>query len=183
MESTDFSFDDVPVFIPDVDDWIQPNSDYIHVEDLCSFESCLSFAVLMINIRSCRKNFSQFIAQFCNVLTHFSCILLTETWLTKDDDNVFNIPGYNCFNLYRNNYGGGLKMYLKNGIKARLLKDFTFINELFEMISIEVMFGSNKAVLSGLYHPPTSSIDVNNSFIEVLSDQLSLLLDMKIPVW
>ena len=182
MESPDFSLNDVPVFIPDVDNWTQPNSDYIHVDDLCSFASCLSFAILMINIRSCRKNFNQFIAQFCNVLTYFSCILLTETWLTEDVDNVFNIPGYNCFNLYRNNYGGGIKMYLKNGIQARLLKDFTFINDWFEMITVEVMLDKNKAIFSGLYHPPTSSIENNNAFVDCLTNQLSLLTDMKMPL-
>ena len=182
QQSSDFSLNDVPVFIPDVDNWTQPNSDYINVDDLNSFVSCMSFAVLMLNIRSCRKNFNQFVLNFCNVFTHFTCILLTETWLTEEDDNIFNIPGYNCFNLYRNNYGGGLKLYLKNSINARLLKDFTFMNDLLEIITVEVMFGNNRAVFSGLYHPPTSSIENNNAFIECLSNHLSLLVDMKVPV-
>ena len=50
------------------------------------------------------------------------------------------------------------------------------------MISVELMFGSNKAVLSGVYHPPTSSIESNNVFIECLSSQLNLLGEMKVPL-
>ena len=142
----------------------------------------MSFAVLMINIRSCRKNFSQFIAYFCNVLSYFSCIILTETWLTEHIDNVFNIPGFYCFNLYRNNFGGGIKMYFRNSIQARMLEDFTFINNYFEMLTVELIFGTNKAVMCGLYHPPTSSIENNNAFIESLANVLRLLGNRKVPL-
>ena len=103
MERPALSLDDVPIFIPDVDNWNQPNCNYISVGDLPSF-TCISFALLMLNIRSCKKNFNQFLACFCDVLSSFSCILLTETWLTADVDNVFDIPGFYCFNLYRNRY-------------------------------------------------------------------------------
>ena len=73
-------------------------------------------------------------------------------------------------------------MHLKNGVHARLLNDFTFINELFEMLTVEVVFGRNEAVLSTLYHPPTSSIEGNNSFIESLSNHLRLLVNMRVPL-
>ena len=181
MQPIDLSLRNVPVFIPDVDSWTQPICDFINVDELQIF-SCISFSVLMLNIRSCRKNFNQFLANFCNVLTYFSCILLTETWLTAEVDNAFNIPGFYCFNLYRNRFGGGIKMYLKNSIQARLLENFTFINDLFEILTVEVMLGRNKAVLSTLYHPPTSSIEGNNAFIESLSSHLRLLVNMKVPL-
>ena len=182
MQPVDLSSSDIPVFIPDVDGWTQPNCNYVNVDELLLFESCITFSVLMLNIRSCRKNFNQFLANFCNVLSYFSCILLTETWLTPDVDNAFNIPGFYCFNLYRNRFGGGMKMYLKNGIQARLLDDFTFINDLFESLTVEVMLGRNKALLSTLYHPPISSIGSNNAFIESLSNHLRLLVNMKLPL-
>ena len=139
MESPALSLNDVPVFVPDVDNWTQPNCNYINVEELPVL-SCISFTVLMLNIRSCKKNFNQFLAYFCNVISYFSCILLTETWLTADVDNVFDIPGFYCFNVYRNRYGGGLKMYLKNCIEARILHDFTFVNQLFEVMTVEILF-------------------------------------------
>ena len=182
MNTLDFSTDDVPVFVPDVDNWVQPNCNFVNIVDLPSYVTCISFGVLLINIRSCRKNFSQFISHFCNILSYFTCIILTEIWLTEDVDNVFNIPGYYCFNLYRNNVGGGIKMYLRNGIQGRMLENFTFINEYFEMLTVELIFGSNKAVMSGLYHPPTSSIEHNNAFIESLAGYLNLLSNLRVPL-
>ena len=99
MQPVDLSLGNVPAFIPDVDNWTQPNCNYINVEELLLFESCITFSVLMLNIRNCRKSFNNFLANFCNVLTCFSRILLTETWLTAEVDNAFNIPGFYCFNL------------------------------------------------------------------------------------
>ena len=182
MQDLDLSMNNVPIFVPDVDNWLQPNCSFVNVTDLPSYVSFVSFAVLMINIRSCRKNFSQFLAHFCNVLSYFTCIILTETWLTEDVDNVFNVPGYHCFNLYRNNFGGGIKIYLKNGIQGRLLENFTFINDYFEMLTIELMFGTNKAILCGCYHPPTSSIEHNNGFIVSLEHFLGLLNNLRVPI-
>ena len=182
MEFSNLPLNDLPVFSPDVENWLQPNCNFINIADLSLYVPFMSFAVLMINIRSCRKNFSQFLAYFCNVLSIFSCIILTETWLTENVDNVFTIPGFYCFNLYRNNFGGGIKMYFRNSIQARMLEDFTFINEYFEMLTVELIFGTNKAVMCGLYHPPTSSIENNNAFIESLANTLRLLGNRKVPL-
>ena len=60
----------------------------------------------------------------------------TEMWLTSDVDNVFNIPGFYHYNLYSDRDGGGIKLYIRNSIQTRLLDDFTFINDLFEMIAV-----------------------------------------------
>ena len=125
MESPALSLRDVPIFIPDVDNWTQPDCNYINVDDLPVL-SCVSFAILMLNIRSCKKNFNQFLATFCGILSYFSCIIFTETWLTADVDNVFDIPGFYCFNVYRNRYGGGLKMYLKKLYKSKNSSRFYF---------------------------------------------------------
>ena len=51
----------------------------------------------------------------------FSCIILTETWLTPEVDNVFSIPGFYHYNLYRDRNGGGIKLYIGNNIQTRLL--------------------------------------------------------------
>ena len=128
-------FPDFPVFALDVNDWTPPNCSYTDIRDITHAVHIASFAILMINIRSCKKNFDSFIAHFSNILACFSCIIFTETWLTSDLDNFFHIPGFYSNNLYRDHYGGGIKLYIKNGIKSRLLSNFTFINDLFEMLS------------------------------------------------
>ena len=60
----DLTRNDVPVFIPDVDEWKDVNCNYLNVDDLLPVISFTTFNILMINIRSCRKNFTNFIACF-----------------------------------------------------------------------------------------------------------------------
>ena len=182
MQTFDFTGNDVPVFIPDVDEWNDVNCNYINVEDLLSSISFVTFNILMINIRSCRKNFTNFLACFYNVLTYFSCVILTETWLTVESDSTFNIPGFYSYSLYRDGVGGGIKLYLKNSIQSKLLSDLAFINGLFEMLTVELLFDRNKVVLTSVYHPPTSSVARNNEFIDSFVLHLKMLLERKIPV-
>ena len=99
-------------------------------------------------------------------MSYFSCIIFTETWLTSDFNSTFNIPGFCSRNLYHDHYGGGIKLYIKDGIQSRLLSNFTFTNDLFEVPSVELLFGGHKAVLTTAYHPPTPSIALNNVFTD-----------------
>ena len=43
MQPVDLSLGNVPSFIPDVDNWTQPNCNYINVEEMLLFESCITF--------------------------------------------------------------------------------------------------------------------------------------------
>ena len=90
----DVAVEDFPIFSIDIDEWIPPNCRYVDVGDLFNAVSFTAFAILLINIRSCKKNFNCFIAHFSNNSSYFSCIIFTETWLTSNLDNTFNIPGF-----------------------------------------------------------------------------------------
>ena len=145
---------DYPEFIPDVDDYLHPNFRYLNVDNLSDFVNGVSLSIFMLNIRSCCKNFDQFILTFCNFLSFFTCIISTETWLTQDRDNVFNICGFHCVSLYRNNQGGGIKIYIKDSVQCKVLDRYTFVNNLYEMLTIELLYCNNKYVLTTVYHPP-----------------------------
>ena len=94
VDPVDLTLCDFPVFSLDIEDWTQVNCNYLKIEEISTAISLTSFALLMINIRSCRKVLNNVIAHFSNVLSYFSCIILTETWLTPEVDNVFSIPGF-----------------------------------------------------------------------------------------
>ena len=64
MQPIDLSSSDVPVFIPDVDSWTQPNCNYVNVDELLLSESCIAFSVLMLNVRSCKKKITNFLLTF-----------------------------------------------------------------------------------------------------------------------
>ena len=111
-----------PVYSPDIDDYAPVNCSYIGVDELSVLISGLSLSIFMMNIRSCMKNFNNFLATFCNYFMSFTCMIFTETWLTPDRDKIFNIPGFYCYDIYRSQYGGGIKIYLKDGIQSKILK-------------------------------------------------------------
>ena len=73
----------------------------------------------MINIRSCKKNFNTLIAYFAEFLACFSCIILTETWLTAESDNVYKIPGFSHYDLYRDHLGGDIKIFFKKAFMQK----------------------------------------------------------------
>ena len=119
---------DYPEFIPDIDNFVKPNCQYLNVDCLSQYINGISMYILMVNIRSCSKNFDDFISVFCKYLSYFTCIIMTETWLTQDRDNIFSIQGFQCINLYCNNYGGGVKIYVKDNVKTKILINFTILN-------------------------------------------------------
>ena len=128
----------------------------------------------MLNIRSVKKNFNDFLAKFYNCVNSFSFIVFTETWLTVDRDISFNMPGFYSLDLYRNQYGGGLKLYIKDCFKAKVLNDFTVLNDLSEILTVELFLGNCKYFLMLVYHPPSSSPTRNLEFVNFIN----LLLEM-----
>ena len=83
MTTLDY-FDDYPEFVPDLENYVSPNCVYLNADDLSPLICSLSLSILMLNIRSCKKNFDSFIANFYNCINSFSCMIFTETWLSED---------------------------------------------------------------------------------------------------
>ena len=95
---------------------------------------------------------------------------------------MYNIPGFYCCNLYRNHYGGGIKLYLKNNIQSKILSTFTMINNVCEMLTVELLFCDYKFILMLIYHPPTSCPTKNIEFVDFITLQLTGLLNLKCPL-
>ena len=100
--------------------------------------------IFSTNIRSCRRNFARLQA-FLNCLNiAFHCIVLSEIWLTDDTDNSFDLQGYNSFSTFRNNFGGGLKVYISNNIFATKIEEFSLYHNIFESLCISFVIGGSK---------------------------------------
>ena len=122
-----------------------------------------SFSIISYNIRSCRKNFSLFLAMLTGLMFEFTVIALYETWLTKEIDYGYNIPGYKQLNNYRNNHGGGIKVFYGENYNVEKIDELTFINEFFEILSFKILNRNLNYIVCILYRPPDSSI---NFFID-----------------
>ena len=162
--------------------YIPAGCTYIGVDELSTLISSLSLSIVMLNIRSCFKNFNNFLANFCDCLMSFSCVIFTETWLTPERDKIFNIPGFYCYNIYRNHYGGGIKIYLKDCTQSRILENFTVINELWEILKVELFYGGFKLILMSVYHPPSACPQKNIEVVCLFTSYLRKLLNLKLPV-
>ena len=91
MDGVTDAFVDYPEYVPDLDNYVRPNCSYLDVDDLYRFICGLSLSVLMLNIKSCKKNFDNFMANFNNCIKYFSSVIFTETWLSQDRDRIFFI--------------------------------------------------------------------------------------------
>ena len=55
------------------------------------------------------------------------------------------------------------------------MPEFSFVNDMYEMLTVLIACNDNKFALSVLYHPPTSDHYMNNVFIEDYCDKLKLI--------
>ena len=136
----------------------------------CSFESYQQFSrrnrqntgsslsIMNINIRSMRKNFNLMQIFLSLLCFRFTVIVVTETWLTSDQDHCFEIPGYNRFALYRNNYGGGISVYVDTTVMTTTVDDMTYISDEYELLGLKLRLRDVNVSLFSVYRPPTPNI-------------------------
>ena len=167
--------DDSPTFILDIDEIDLPVCKYIELKDIHVCAPPKYFSLLLFNIRSCRRNFTEFECYFHEYFKNFSCIALVETWLTEDYDNLFSIHGFRSFNVYRTPSGGGIRLYCKECLQVTHVPEFSFITDVCEMITAQVSCNDIRFVLSVFYHPPSSDHDLNNMFVNLCCEKLRII--------
>ena len=175
-------FDEHPVFNLDIDDIVSPNCKYVDFREIPVLTQVNRFSILLFNVRSCRKNFSEFQCIFHEYFKHFSCIALTETWLTQDFDNLFCINGFCSFNVYRTPNGGGIRLYCKNDLDVTLVPEYSFVTKNCEMLTLKICCNAIKFMLSTIYHPPSSDHGVNHMFIETFCEKLRAMYAQGYPI-
>ena len=169
-----------PIFQFD-SDVVLPNCRYLDISNE-PYDWHNKFSILLFNVRSCRKNFLDFETYFHDVLCKFSCIVLIETWLTDEYENVFLINGFRSFDSYRSSNGGGIRLYVKKFLDVNVLSHFNVLDDLCEMMVAEIFIADKKIVLCCLYHPPSSDHRVNNAFIDECCNVIRLLWDLACPI-
>ena len=171
-----------PRFLLETDDVILPPCIYSDVGEIPNPQNDEHFAILLFNIRSVRKNFLNFLCHFEDYICNYSCVVLTETWLTNDYCNLFKINGFKHYDLCRSQFGGGIRIYIKDDMNLEILSDFTTVHDLFEIFSVEVSSVKFKFILSVFYHRPTADHALNNVFIEECCIRLNQMLSTGLPL-
>lgn len=146
-------------------------NDFIQKNDI----SLDSFSVLHLNIRSLPKNSTNFSCLLDGINLKFSVIGLSETWLSSNNYDLYNVENYNCEHSYRQTrVGGGVSILIKNTISYQVRYDLNNFSDLLESLFIEITrkeVDTDKDIIVGvLYRPPNTDIrEFNFLFFELLS--------------
>ena len=113
--------------------------------------------MLHINCRSLTKNFTGIYALFDRI--HVDVVAVTETWLTVDNVQNINIPGYNFIHRHRaKKPGGGVDLFIKNNIQFNELSYESADDDIYECIFAEICADKGKNIIVGsLYRAPNTS--------------------------
>ena len=126
-----------------------------------------------MNVRSLSKHFNDLSEYVSTLNMSFSIIGVSETWLNKSNEHLFNIPGFNFIsNIRQHKSGGGVGLYIKDDLKFKPRIDLQSTDKkLYESIFAEIIQSNGKNIIVGcLYKPPDTSVtEFNNSISPVLS--------------
>ena len=106
---------------------------------------------------------------------NFSIIGITETWITDNDPNIFNIQGYNFITANRKSKpGGGVGLYIAENIEFKERNDLTVEkDDILESLFIECKVNGFPVVIGALYRPPNCSINEFDEQFEKLLDKIN----------
>ena len=112
-------------------------------------------AIAYLNINSIRNNI-ELLKPI--ILETVDILVIAETKLDNTfATNQFTINGFNpSFRYDRNKNGGGLLIYIREGIPAKQLKDFTTPDDI-ECGIVEVNLHKKKWILFGIYRSPSQN--------------------------
>lgn len=112
-------------------------------------------SVAYMNIRSLRTGFTSLLTTINNTINKLTIIVLVETNITDNENDLYSINGFNSIFLNRGGNGGGIAVYIKDNIA------FTTISlnvKSFEVIQIDLNFDNQIVSLLSIYRPPSSNI-------------------------
>ena len=93
---------------------------------------------------------------------------ITETWATESvNDAELSMEGYNMFRKDRGTRGGGLILYIKNNLRARINEDLTN-SEFAESLWCDVEADRQRALIGLCYRSPTSTTENDENLLSVM---------------
>lgn len=126
------------------------------------------FATIHLNMRSVKNKIDDLEIYLDSFTAKFDIIVLTETWLRKDEAPP-HIQGYKSITISRENRrGGGIAVYVKNSYQYIVLDDLTSLNENVESLFVKV----SNVVVGALYRPPSGIVA---EFLHFFENALELL--------
>ena len=132
----------------------------IHLKSIC-IRNLYKIVIGYLNINSLRNKFDFLVTQ---VKGYIDILMISETKLDESFSiGQFLIDGYSVpFRLDRNENGGGILLYVRDGIPSKLLSMNSNIEDFFEEINLH---NKERWLLSCSYNPKRSQISSHLSKI------------------
>ena len=142
------------------------------------FSDVSSFSLCHLNIRSLPAHLVEFDALLSTMNISFDVIALTETWLTAQNADLYNIMGYNCVHKYRSDTrGGGVSVLVRKTLNFTHRNDISIFNSDIESVFIEIeksLIGESKNVVIGSIYRPHSDCESFIKSMEKIFNTLKL---------
>ena len=107
------------------------------------------------------------------IVDDYEVIGIVETWATESvNDAELSIEGYNMFRKDRGIRGGGLILYIKNNIRARVNGELT-TSEFAESLWCDVEVDHQRLLIGLCYRSPTSTIENDEKLLSVMEKAVS----------
>ena len=124
-----------------------------------------------VNIRSARKNLTDFLCSLKTLNWKFNFLILSEIWGNPDTTKLNIIEGYSHFYDVRQRcIGGGVSIYIDLRKPYRIRFDLKLHHAIFEHIFIEVdksIFNcKHSVIIAAIYKTPDVNIDIFNKHLE-----------------
>ena len=101
-------------------------------------------------------------------------IMLQETWLTKTNCTLVNIPGYKHIFVHRTGkQGGGVSLLVNNEYTCRKCDDLCINESFLECCMVEIKLPNSKIFVSSVYRPPYTKESKFNTEIDRLLKSIS----------
>ena len=133
--------------------------------------NCDNFTLCHANVRSLRGKFHEFRNFLKYLNSNLTIVALTETHLSKNIDVNLHLKYYNSHNVYRNEYGGGIKVYIRNNVNATVLCNLSGVFDSYESLFLKIELDNKSVYVGTIYRPPGRSIGEFNVHIRALLDK------------
>lgn len=102
---------------------------------------------------------------------NISVLGFTDIRLDPHLSSLYELPGYNMYNNWRNIYRGGVALYISSDFDSCIRKQFTISESFIESIAVETTISKSKYLFLCIYRPPSGNF---NTFLNAMTDILSL---------
>ena len=118
----------------------------------------------------------------------FHVMVFTETWLTSNTKDACKFNNFEPEHLLRpidynfdfKTKGGGVSIFIKEGITYKRRDDLTILSNIAECLFIEITINSKKYLIGGIYHIPNTSVrdfcSAINNVLEPLNRSHEIIL-------